>query len=546
MKKKILFLVFVLVSLFGLTIPSQAATNSLVINDRDTRIFGLLPKNQNDSLLWKQLELKCNVYDTSRDNHFYKTSNEAKATYKIENEKQNIVKEEFILPYFEIENSVDYKLQETSIVVDGEQITPKLRHACTVSGTEFYYNKEIPLYDGYKTNEKFNTNTSVHKITAKADVSNLKDSGYYLFNINVKQTSETTVVIKNLNSMDRDSFENYTFTFKANKWNSSFELYFIGELPEFTIEHSEYLSIEESDGNLLSFANFNLPENISLVDWFNIIVERLNNLNENHFNRNLISYEELTSTLNVMSFLMFSIEFEPYHTVTIETSTPFYVLGSDNSYQLSGYLYKGILRTYVKTGGGYDITNFIGGKKDTKGYYLLEGFEFEIIFDSTVINRVYDIGLMVVGGILTFFLYIIPMIIMIILFARRRDKKSFVLLYIQKFLSYSLFFFGFLFLIISDSDLAAGIVMLCLFGILTITTLIQNIKNNCKDFARLILETLCWVLIIYNLSFGDVFVIFASLLIFCFIEFIFVTIRIRKLKAVNPDLPKNCLRVGIL
>ncbi|MDE7095610.1 MAG: hypothetical protein K2O23_03895, partial [Anaeroplasmataceae bacterium] len=264
MKKKILLLIFVLVSLLWMAIPSQAANGLPVINERDTEIFGLLPMKQNDSLSWEHLDLNCKVNYTSKDHEFF---NEAIATYQIRNRDWGrSVKEEFVLPYFELENSRDFKLDRTSIVVDGEEITPTLRHASALSGMEFYYNKEIPLYEDYNTNEKFNTNTSVHKIVAKADVSNLKDNASLQFDVNVKRADGTIMAAKNLKSMTKDKDDIYTLTFSVNNKSSAFELYFIGEMSEFTIHNYENLTIEETDGNLLSFANFQLPENISLTD----------------------------------------------------------------------------------------------------------------------------------------------------------------------------------------------------------------------------------------------------------------------------------------
>ncbi|MCM1131691.1 MAG: hypothetical protein NC310_06540 [Roseburia sp.] len=144
---------------------------------------------------------------------------------------------------------------------------------------------------------------------------------------------------------------------------------------------------------------------------------------------------------------------------------------------------------------------------------------------------------------IVFLFYFVPMLVMLILFICRKEKKGLKLFYLHKFLSYTLSFFG-LFLL-SKVDLTPAIVLLCGYGILTLIALYQNIVNNCRDFNSLIAETVCWAMNIYYFIVHDIESIYINIWIFGLLDFIFALLRIRKTAKMDPTL-KNSLPVGIL
>lgn len=549
MKKKILFLVIIIFSFFCLTIPCIAAEEKISLHQRDSTLYGLLSQNNNSSLNWESAYINCHIQDVSKDWHLYETENRVQTNYVISNESKTVIQEEFILPFYELDNS-DYKSKNTKIEVNEKEIQPQVRHVLGNMG--FYYNNQTRLTNTYISTKSFNKNTPVHKVIATADFSLVKEGMELSYYININKSDTSTIVPKNLKALQR-TVDDYTLAFTLNHKKPFIELYFIGDIPSYTIQNGGNLAIDETELNLLEFSKLSKPAVISEIDWFNIIAQRLDNNNEIYDFKGLYIWEEAVQLEDIMTVFVFPLSFQPQETIEIDISTPIYLLkyvGTEHKdlYYFTGYMHSEIKNISIRLRGEGDVKDFYGGEKigQQGDVYTLNGNEFSVVWDMAMVNLIYDAIKMILGGFLTFVVYLIPMIIMFILFLRRKEKKGLQVLYLQKFLSYSLSFFGFLFFVIIDENLSAAIVLLSLFGLLTLTTFIQTVTKKCRDFGRLILETICWVMSIHNLVSNKVFGVFGALWIFNLIDFIFIILKMRKLSLADPTLPKKCLPVGIL
>lgn len=250
-----------------------------------------------------------------------------------------------------------------------------------------------------------------------------------------------------------------------------------------------------------------------------------------------------------MTVLTFSKDFKPAEQISIEIRLPFYLYNhiynvNDYKYYVKGYIYSESRNVTVSIKGLDRVLGFGGGQEYETHSYALDYNEFTFSIDAYSEFVLDEVVRIIFATIMVFLFYVVPMLVMLILFIRRKNKSNLRVLYLQKFLFYTFSFFSLFFLLAFPKDLTPAIVLLCGFGVLTLITLLQNILRNCKNFNSLIAETMCWAMNIYYLV-KDLETVYINIWIFGFIDFIFILFKIRKTVKMDPAL-QNHLPVGIL
>ncbi|MBD5390523.1 hypothetical protein HDR67_00740 [bacterium] len=141
-------------------------------------------------------------------------------------------------------------------------------------------------------------------------------------------------------------------------------------------------------------------------------------------------------------------------------------------------------------------------------------------------------------------LFLIPMIVMIVLLAIRKDKKGTLWNYIQKFMSYSLGFFGLFCCMFYGKNLVAFILLMIGMGALALVTLLDMILNKKTDIISLFFETTGLVAALFlSISERDYLSSFMITWAFCSIVFIYMII---KMNVKNESFASPYLPFGIL
>lgn len=142
------------------------------------------------------------------------------------------------------------------------------------------------------------------------------------------------------------------------------------------------------------------------------------------------------------------------------------------------------------------------------------------------IDKIIDAGTLASQIILSTLLFVIPMIVIILLFAFRKDKKGTGWLYAQKILSYTISFFSLFSLMFFKQSEIALILLFVSFGILTLLTILEMAFRKSRDFVLLFFETIAWVETIYFLITSETFLnIELGLWTFNSIIFIWIIVR---------------------
>lgn len=521
MKKNLFCLFAGIFFLLSVAVPCFAE-ESIPLMGQEGDVYGLLPQTNNSSLSWEQTIVTYDLSDFKKDNLFHTTKNEVTTTYFIRNTSNTEQTEEFLLPYYEV-GDTDYKKSNTTITVDGDVITPKERHF--ISAMNLYYDDEMRLLNTYMETDLFKPYTNVHKLKATAYYSSTQD-GTISHEFKSEYVNPKTVVTKNGYISSFSGNTSYTFT--TTKEDPTFELYFIGEVPK--LQALPYnLTIEESDMTLLDFTTAYMPQNVSKLDWYNIVVQRLNNYYGSQTLDNLMSKEQL------MHILTFDVTFPPRKSRSIITNMPilpYYIHDSESTgiFSFFGCQYSGNAQVLIYVHGSGDITRFTGGEFNSAfdAYQMNNNVTYSFRASTAIVDNLTNAVLIALGTLLIFFFYIVPMIIMLILFFHNKNKTGKKLLYIEKFLSYTLAFFGFISLLFLENSLAAAIVLSCGLGILTALTVTEILKRITRDFSKLLIETICWVTMICSWATMDISGSFVCLWLFNTALFVLLLFRIRK------------------
>ncbi|MDE7385411.1 MAG: hypothetical protein K2M84_06600 [Anaeroplasmataceae bacterium] len=556
MKKKIGIFIFALAIVLFLSMPSFAYSNYPL--PVPTSNYGLVPKNRtNSNLVWDEatLEFEISEFPSNYDTYFSTNPNTLTSTYLISNNSRQSIKETFYLPFHEINGLSSYVKSRTSIYINDIKINPTIRYMFGFDEYDFYTPQGANLSNKYTYySREFNSEAIVHKLTFQADFTNQAIESAEV-NFVISNDAKARILIDDFSQAYSDGKK--IISFDVTERNSSHDLYCIGEIPEYSIDSLATITVEESSLSLLDFFNQYRPNYITEVDWFNICLEKLKDRTklERLFVIPTYSFQTLDNILNIMEFDVFIDGGQSIKIVTNNPLFPIGMAGEEDQWRLSGYLFDEIAKVKVKVNAICFLEEINGTQqhKKAKEFQLDEYSNTYTFVLNTTANGEggYHLVLpqdlsLVLQTVLSCLFYVIPMIAMVVLFCLRKTKKGYILLYLQKIISYSLFFFGLFGLIFYPENLAMLIVLFCIFGILTILNVIEIVTKNTRSFGRLEFVTMCWVVAIYNLAIGVLFGAFIGLWIFNLGIFISIIFRIsNKNKQANLDKEKY-LPFGVL
>ncbi|MDE6047674.1 MAG: hypothetical protein K2F56_03500, partial [Anaeroplasmataceae bacterium] len=555
MKKKIGIFIFICIFVLFLSVPILAYSNYPL--PVPTSNYGLVPKNRiNSNLVWDEatFDFEISEFPSNYNTYFSKNPNTLTSTYMISNRSGQTFNETFYLPFSEIDGLGSYVKSRTNIYINDIKITPTIRYMFGFDEYNFYESPGISISNKYTYyTREFNTEAIVHKLTFQSDFSNqAMDSAEVNFVIDNNTTAR--ILVDDFSQAYSDGKK--IISFDLSKINSTHNLYCIGEIPEYSIESIASIKVEEDSFSLLDFFNYYRPNYISEVDWFNICLEKVKDRTQ--FERLFVIPTYIFQTLdNILTVMEFDVLIDGGQSIKIVTQNPLFPIGmaSIEQWRLSGYLFDDITKVNIKVSAICYLEEINGNQQHKK----VKEFQLDEYYNTYtfVLNTSADGGgggylvlpqrvSIILQTVLSCLFYVIPMIAMIVLFCLRKTKKGYILLYLQKIISYSLFFFGLFGLLFYPENLAMLIVLLCIFGILTILNVIEIVIKNTRSFGRLEFVTMCWVITICCLARGVLFGAFIGLWIFNLGIFISIIFRIsNKNKQANLDKEKY-LPFGVL
>lgn len=486
--------------------------------------YGLL-SNSAAPIAWQETNAEFIIKDFTITDKNY-----ANLKYTLRNTSSNEVDAEFLLPYSIQNNTSDYY----TLDVNDNVIKSEYRHAYFGSDP-----LDIRVFNQPISDLTYNLDTKVFKYTFKCSSEN-EDN---FVGINLK-LNDLAISSDNFSySVHKDTS---TFAYRIGNSNEK-NLYFLNVDPDFSksdiIFYSNGSLSKRITGDVIQFTkeeiklkelmdiSYDEEDKIAEIDYQNIYLKILQNSESKYL---YLSNDKIKNY--IINVIKYTISFEPNQVLNVETKIPLYPHNL-HGYRSDLYQYKVILspmseklNILVKT--NYYITHISTGIYSNTSEHSYElSLNDNYVFDFNVSSAQHgltstEVHSLIFAIVISLFFYLIPILVMLLLFIMIKNKKGKFIIYSQKIITYTITFFSFLFL--QNSFLKY--LILALFITSLLLTCIEFFVKKDRYLNRLIVQVLTAVISIFVYLFSTPLVFSICFGILNLIIFIIVICNISKMK----------------